>query len=90
MICVIILAGMALHRSGGTRVCTFENALYENPSADIKTAEIKHGYGTPQAYFNMEDTSTSNVTKGRKATVLNFQNPVFPQMSAQKNMSLYS
>ena len=71
-------------------MCTFENALYENPSEHIKTAEIKHGYETPQGYFSMEDASASNVTTGKKATVLNFQNPLFPEMSAQRNMNLYS
>ena len=85
-------SGSSNFNLGGTSSeCTYENALYEEPSVEIKTAKINDGYETPQyGHFNMEDASTSSARKGKLATVPNFQNPLFPEMSAQRNMNLYS
>ena len=70
--------------------CDFENAAYEEPSWVIKTAEIEHTYEVPQwGNCNMEDASTSSGFKGKMATV-EFPNPLFQEMSGQRNFNLYS
>ena len=67
-------------------MCSFENAVYEEPP-DIKTAEIEHVYETPQwGYF---DASTSDASKGDTGKIA-YTNKLFQEMSGQKNFNLYS